>query len=415
MITNINDSFRCLPQSYLFSDVAARLRKYKELHPEADIVRMDIGDVTLPIPQASIQAMHRAVDDMASSETFRGYGPEQGYDFLREAIAENDYHARGLSVKADEIFISDGAKSDLGNLGDLFGDNFIVALPDPGYPVYSDSNVIDGRAGELEDGRWSNFIYLEATPENGFVPEPPFEHADVIYLCFPNNPTGASITLEKLQAWVDYALREGALLIYDSAYEAYITTTGTVHSVYEATGAERCAIEVRSFSKTAGFTGLRCGYTVVPHSLKGRYKDGSEVEVRTLWNRRQCTKFNGASYIVQRGAEALFTPEGRGQVRKNVETYMSNARLLREALTEAGLEVYGGVDAPYLWIKCPDGITSWEMFDRLLDNLQLSSTPGSGFGRMGEGFLRLTAFNTPEKTCIAAERIRSSQKIFNKF
>lgn len=416
----LNDSFEILPKSYLFSEVAAKLRRYREEHPEADIVRMDIGDVTQPIVPAALEAMHKAVDDMADPATFHGYGPEQGYAFLRDAIARHDYADRGLAITADDIFISDGAKSDLGNLGDLFGENIIIALPDPGYPVYSDANVIDCRAGVLNSGqeesapgdrplpgRWSNFIYLEAKPENGFVPQPPKEHADVVYLCFPNNPTGAAITVPQLQAWVDYALREQSLIIYDSAYESYITEPGIARSIYECEGAEKCAIEVRSFSKTAGFTGLRCGYTVVPKALKGQYSDGKEEQLQTLWNRRQCTKFNGASYVIQRGAEALFTPEGRKQVREVIELYMENARVLREALADAGMTVYGGVNAPYIWLRCPEGMTSWETFDYLLDRCHISSTPGSGFGRLGEGFVRLTAFNTPANTRLAALRITS--------
>lgn len=388
---SINNSFETLPKSYLFSEVAARLKRYREEHPGVDIVRMDIGDVTQPIAPAALRAMHRAVDDMASADTFRGYGPEQGYGFLREAIARHDYADRGLDIFADDIFISDGAKSDLGNLGNLFGADPVILIPDPGYPVYSDANVIDGRAG---------FLYYDPT-----APVPPAVHADVIYMCYPNNPTGAAITLPQLQAWVNYALRESALIIYDSAYEAYITSPGMVHSVYEAEGAERCAIEVRSFSKTAGFTGLRCGYTVVPSTLVGRYSDGKTEQLRTLWNRRQCTKFNGASYIIQRGAEALFSEEGRRQVKDVINLYMHNARVLWDALTNAGISVGGGLDAPYLWLRCPDGLTSWETFDLLLDRCNISSTPGSGFGSNGEGYVRLTAFNTPENTLIAARRL----------
>lgn len=387
----LNDSFERLPKSYLFSEVAARLRRYRGLHPDADIVRMDIGDVTRPIAPAALEAMHRAVDDMASPDTFRGYGPEQGYAFLREAIARHDYADRGLALSADDIFISDGAKSDLGNFGDLFGNDVAIAIPDPGYPVYSDANVIDGRAGF--------FLYDAQNPV------PPQKHVDVIYMCYPNNPTGAAISLPQLQAWVDYALRENALIIYDSAYESYIRQPGIVHSVYEAEGAERCAVEIRSFSKTAGFTGLRCGYTVVPSSVVGQYSDGKTEQLRTLWNRRQCTKFNGASYIIQRGAEALFTADGQRQVRETIDVYMENARTLLEALTAAGMSVHGGENAPYIWLRCPDGLTSWETFDLLLDRCHISSTPGSGFGPLGEGYIRLTAFNTPENTRIAAQRL----------
>ena len=401
----INDNFEKLPASYLFSTVARKLREFKEAHPEADVIRMDIGDVTLPIPSAALEAMHRAVDDMGHKQSFHGYGPEQGYDFLRNAIAANDYEARGIKIDADDIFISDGAKSDLGNLGDIYSRESIVAVSDPGYPVYVDSNVLDGRGGELVDGRWSRFVYLDCTESNGFKPVPPAEHADVIFLCSPANPTGVSFTREELKAWVDYALANKAVIIYDSAYCAYITTEDTPHSIYEIPGAEKCAIEVRSFSKTAGFTGLRCGYTVVPSALMGFDEKGNEVPLRKLWLRRQTTKFNGASYIIQRGAEALYSEEGKKQVRDNVEYYLGNARIIKESMQKAGFRVFGGENSPYIWIKSPNGEGSWELFQTCLEKANISCTPGVGFGDNGEGYIRLTGFNTRENTLEAMRRI----------
>lgn len=397
----INPNFPLLPESYLFSTVAAKLRDYKAAHPEVEIIRMDIGDVTLPIPEAAIEAMHRAVDDMATSATFHGYGPEQGYDFLRDAIAENDYKALGINISPDEIFVSDGAKSDLGNLGDIYSPESIVAIPNPGYPVYSDSNVMDGRGGVLDGGLWNRFVYLECLPENNFNPLPPARHADIIFLCSPANPTGAALSKAQLREWVDYALREEALIIYDSAYCAYVSSPGTVRSIYEIEGARKCAIEVRSFSKTAGFTGLRCGYTIVPEELCGYDGQGNAHSLRKLWLRRQTTKFNGASYVIQRAAEALYTPEGKAQVARNVAYYMENARMIREAMRKAGYEVSGGIDSPYIWAKSPDGVDSWSLFERMLSQKHISCTPGSGFGTLGKGYIRLTAFNTHEKTAAA--------------
>lgn len=403
---HINNNFEKLPESYLFSTVARKLREYKESHPEADVIRMDIGDVTLPIPQAALDAMHRAVDDMARKESFHGYGPEQGYDFLREAVAANDYTARGLKISADDIFISDGAKSDLGNLGDIYSRDSIVAVTDPGYPVYVDSNVIDGRGGELVNGRWSRFVYLDCNEANGFKPVPPSSHADVIFLCSPANPTGVSFNRDELKAWVEYALSNEAVIIYDSAYCAYITEDDVPHSIYEIEGAERCAIEVRSFSKTAGFTGLRCGYTVVPSSLMGIDEKGNKVPLRKLWLRRQTTKFNGASYIIQRGAEALYTPEGKKEVIANIEYYLGNARIIRESMTQSGFTVFGGVNSPYIWVKSPKNEGSWDLFERCLREANISCTPGVGFGDNGEGYIRLTGFNTREKTIEAMDRIK---------
>ncbi len=401
----INDNFEKLPESYLFSTVAAKLRKFREENPGVDVIRMDIGDVTLPIPASGISAMHRAVDDMAQKSSFHGYGPEQGYDFLRDAVAANDYVARGIDIKADEIFISDGAKSDLGNLGDIYSEDCVVAVADPGYPVYVDSNVIDGRGGELVDRRWSRFVYLDCNEANGFKPVPPAEHADVIFLCSPANPTGVSFTREELAAWVEYARANKAVIIYDSAYCAYITDPAVPHSIYEIPGAREVAIEVRSFSKTAGFTGLRCGYTVVPSSLCGTDAEGNEVPLRKLWLRRQTTKFNGASYIIQRGAEALYTEEGKREVRENVDYYLENARTIRETMSKAGFTVFGGENSPYIWVKSPNGEGSWELFGKCLSEAHISCTPGVGFGDAGEGYIRLTGFNTRENTKEAMRRI----------
>lgn len=407
----INDNFEKLPESYLFSTVGRKLREYKESHPGVDVIRMDIGDVTLPIPQAAVDAMHRAVDDMADKSTFHGYGPEQGYAFLREAVAANDYHARGVEISADDIFISDGAKSDLGNLGDIYSRDNIVAVCDPGYPVYVDSNVLDGRGGELVNGRWSRFVYMDCNEANAFKPVPPSQHADVIFLCSPANPTGVAFTRDELEAWVKYALANKAVIIYDSAYCAYITSDDVPHSIYEIEGADKCAIEVRSFSKTAGFTGLRCGYTVVPASLYGYDAEGREVQLRKLWLRRQTTKFNGASYIIQRGAEALYSEQGKREVKANVEYYLNNARTIRKAMIDAGFTVYGGDNSPYIWVKSPNGESSWDLFDKCLSEVHISCTPGVGFGDNGEGYIRFTGFNTSDNT---AEAMRRFMNFFKK-
>lgn len=406
----INDNFTKLPESYLFSEVARRINAFKDAHPEADIIRMGIGDVTKPLCPAAIEAMHKAVDDESHAETFHGYGPEQGYAFLRDAISNYDYKARGIDIEPDEIFVSDGAKSDTGNIGDLLDADNVVALTDPVYPVYADTNVMAGRAGELVDGSWSRLVYLPVSASNNFEPQLPERHVDVIYLCYPNNPTGTALTRSQLQKWVDYARREGALIMFDSAYEAFIHTADVPHSIYELPGAKEVAIEFRSFSKTAGFTGVRCGYTVVPKALKAFDAAGKHVSMNRLWNRRQCTKFNGASYISQRGASAIFTPEGRRQSTEAVEYYMENARMMREGLREAGFEVYGGVDAPYVWLRTPDNMTSWEFFDWLLTEANVAGTPGSGFGPAGEGYFRLTAFNTHENTRAAIARIAAARK-----
>lgn len=402
----INDNFEKLPESYLFSEVARRLNEYKAAHPEADVVRMDIGDVTLPIAGCVVSAMHRAVEDMADATTFHGYGPEQGYSFLRDAIAATDYQSRGIGIDADEIFISDGAKSDLGNLGDIYSSDSIVAVADPGYPVYVDSAVMSGRGGDrLPDGRWSRIVYLECNAENGFRPAVPDVHADIVILCSPSNPTGAVMTREDLREWVDYALREKSLIIFDSAYEAFVRNPSLPRSIYEIEGAEKVAIEIRSFSKTAGFTGLRCGYTVVPKALTGTDASGREVSLGKLWNRRQCTKFNGAGYVVQRGAEALYSSEGLESVRNNIDYYLENAGIIRRSLSQAGYAVFGGEDSPYVWIKGKNGESSWQLFGDMLEKYNISCTPGVGFGVSGDGYIRLTGFNSRENTLKAMKRI----------
>jgi LL-diaminopimelate aminotransferase len=406
----VNDNFCKLPESYLFTEVARRINAFKQANPDADVIRMGIGDVTRPLCPAAIEAMHKAVDDEGNAATFHGYGPEQGYAFLRDAIAENDYKARNINVDASEIFVSDGAKSDTGNFGDILGTENIVAVTDPVYPVYVDTNVMAGRAGELVDGSWNRIVYLPVSAENNFIPELPGNEGltpNIIYLCYPNNPTGTTLTREQLKVWVDYALANNSLILFDSAYEAFIREDNVPHSIYEIEGAKRCAVEFRSFSKTAGFTGVRCGYTVVPKELTCLV-NGKEVSLNHLWNRRQCTKFNGASYISQRGAAAIYTDEGRKQVKEAVDYYLENARVLREGLAEAGLEVFGGVNAPYVWIKAPGKMTSWELFDVLLERCNVAGTPGSGFGPAGEGYFRLTAFNTLENTIEAVRRIKEA-------
>ena len=399
-----NENYGRLKESYLFVEVARRIKAYQAAHPDADIIRMGIGDVTRPLVPAVVEALHRAVDEMGSAEGFRGYGPEQGYAFLREAILRHDYTARGIGLEADEIFISDGAKSDTGNIGDILDTANRVAVTDPVYPVYVDTNIMAGRDRGI--------VYLPCTAANGFVPALPEGHVDVIYLCLPNNPTGTALTRRQLQVWVDYALREGALILFDAAYEAFITRPDVPHSIYELPGAQRCAIEFRSLSKTAGFTGLRCAYTVVPKALTLRTRAGAEVSAHAMWLRRQSTKFNGTAYVTQRAAEAVFLPEGRAQVEADIAYYRQNAQLMLRTLGDLGLEAFGGVDSPYVWLKVPDGIggagasASWSFFDRLLDECRVVGTPGAGFGPSGEGYFRLTAFATHEATAEAMERLR---------
>lgn len=402
----INDNYLKLPGSYLFSTIAKKVAAYKEANPEKkdQIISLGIGDVTLPLAPAVIARLHSAVDEMAVKETFKGYAPDLGYEFLRSAIAQHDYKARGVDIAIDEIFISDGAKSDSGNIGDIFSVDNRIAVCDPVYPVYVDTNVMAGRAGDYNPAteRFSNVIYMPCTEENGFAPELPEETPDIIYLCFPNNPTGATIPKTELQKWVDYALEKGAVIIYDAAYEAYISEDNVAHTIYECDGADRCAIELRSFSKNAGFTGVRLGFTVVPKEL---VRDG--VELHSLWARRHGTKFNGAPYIVQRAGEAVYSPEGKAQLKEQIAYYMRNAKTILDGLSAAGFSVSGGKNAPYIWLKTPDQMTSWEFFDYLLEKAHIVGTPGSGFGAHGEGYFRLTAFGSYENTLEAIERIKN--------
>ncbi len=389
----VNEHFLKLPGSYLFSDIAKKVNSFKVTHPKTEIIRLGIGDVTLPLPEACIEAMHKAVDELAHKETFHGYGPEQGYDFLIHTLIKNEYLPRGIALEPSEVFINDGAKSDTGNIGDILRHDNSVGVTDPIYPVYIDSNVMCGRAGELqEDGKWSNVTYFPCLAENHFVPRIPDHRVDIIYLCYPNNPTGTTLTKEELKKWVNYALSNDTLILFDAAYEAYITEENIPHSIYEIRGAKKCAIEFRSFSKTAGFTGVRCGYTVIPKELMATRLNGEKISLNRLWSRRQCTKFNGASYITQRGAEAIYSPEGKVQVREIIDYYMTNAKIMRKGFEAAGLKVYGGVNAPYLWVKTPDGMSSWKFFEQMLYDLHVVGTPGVGFGPSGEGYVRLTAF-----------------------
>lgn len=400
-MTKVNQNFLKLPGSYLFSEVARRISAYSAAHPQAKIIKLSIGDVTRPLAPAVIQAMHQAVDEMGTFEGFHGYGPEQGYAFLREAIAQHDYAARGVDVKPEEIFVSDGAKSDCGNIGDIFSEDCVVAVCDPVYPVYIDANAMSGRAGDYIGDKWSNIVYMPCTAENSFFPALPERVPDLIYLCFPNNPTGMAATKEQLKVWVDYANEHGSVILYDAAYRAYISDPELPRSIYEIPGAETCAIEFCSFSKTAGFTGTRCGWTVIPRSL---VRDGESLY--DMWMRRQSTKFNGTAYVIQRAAEAVYSDEGKKQVAELIAYYMNNAKVIREGLTSAGLEVYGGTDSPYIWFKAPDGQGSWEFFDRLLHEANVVTTPGAGFGPSGEGFIRLTAFGDADNTHEAIERIK---------
>lgn len=395
----VNENFQLLTPNYLFSDVARKIAAFQQENPSARIIKMSIGDVTRPLCPAAVEALHRAADEQAHAETFHGYGPEQGYAFLSEKIARHDYASRGIGIRPDEIFIGDGAKSDLGNIGDIFSTDCSVAVTDPVYPVYVDTNIMGGRGSRL--------TYLPCTEANDFVPQLPAVPVDMIYLCYPNNPTGTTLTRGQLRRWVDYALANGSVILYDSAYECFITQDDVPHSIYEIEGAERCAIEFRSFSKTAGFTGMRCGYTVVPHALKGIGADGKEVELNAMWRRRQTTKFNGASYPVQRAAEAVYSPQGQAQIKESVDYYLHNAALLRHGVEAAGLTCRGGVNAPYVWVKTPGGMGSWTFFDHLLHTIHVACTPGVGFGPSGEGYVRLTAFNTLEATQEAMERLKS--------
>ena len=404
----VNVHFLNLQNNYLFADIAKKVNAFKVMHPKADVISLGIGDVTQPLAPAVIEAMHRATDEMATREGFHGYGPEQGYAFLREAILKNDFLPRGIHLDIDEVFINDGAKSDTGNIQELLHwDNFI-GVTDPIYPVYIDSNVMIGRCGTFEDGRWTNVVYMPCTAENGFTPSIPKDrHMDVIYLCYPNNPTGTVITKQELRKWVNYALKNDALILYDAAYQAYIRDPEIPHSIYEIRGARKCAIEFHSYSTTAGFTGIRCGYTIVPKDLTVADFEGNRHSVHQLWNRRQCTKFNGASYISQRAAEAIYTPEGKVQIQATIDYYMANARLMLDTLRSLGYEVYGGENAPYIWMRTPDGTTSWQFFEELLYGANVVCTPGVGFGPSGEGYVRFTAFGSRETTEEALKRIKN--------
>ena len=406
MMALVNEHFLKLPNNYLFSDIAKKVNAFKVSHPKTDLIRLGIGDVTRPLPQASIEAMHKAVDELANKETFHGYGPEQGYDFLIDAVIRNDYAPRGVYLEPGEVFISDGAKSDTGNIGDILRHDNSIGVTDPIYPVYIDSNVMCGRAGILEDGRWSNVVYLPCLSENNFVPEIPDRRIDILYLCYPNNPTGTVISKAELKKWVNYALENDTLILYDAAYEAYIQDPDIPHSIYEIKGAKKVAIEFRSFSKTAGFTGVRCGYTVVPKELTAATLEGERIPLNRMWNRRQCTKFNGTSYITQRGAEAIYTPEGKKQVKAIIQYYMANARIMKEALESTGLKVFGGENAPYLWVKTPGEVNSWKFFEQMLYEANVVGTPGVGFGPSGEGYIRLTAFGERADCEEAMKRIR---------
>ena len=402
----INENFLKLSNNYLFSEIAKRVKAFKENYPDRNVISLGIGDVTQPLPKASVDAMVKAVEEMGNIATFRGYGPEHGYDFLINAIIKNDYLPRGVELSPSEVFINDGAKSDCGNIGDILSVKNSVGVTDPVYPVYVDSNVMCGRAGDRLNGGWSNITYMPCNAENHFKPQIPNRHIDIIYLCYPNNPMGVVLNKEELKEWVDYALDNDSIILYDAAYEAYIQDENIPHSIYEVAGAKECAIEFRSFSKTAGFTGVRCGYTVVPEELMGTASDGKRVQLNKLWNRRQCTKFNGTSYITQRGAEAIYTEQGQKQVKNTISYYMSNAKQMKSVFENLGIDVYGGENAPYLWLKTPKNLSSWDFFDKMLYEANVVVTPGVGFGPSGEGFVRLTAFGDQENCLEAMKRIK---------
>ena len=411
-MATLNDNYLKLKAGYLFPEIARRVNAFAEANPDAKIIRLGIGDVTEPLPQACRQAMLQAVEDMGNRDTFKGYGPEQGYAWLRETIAAHDFQAKGCDIDADEIFISDGSKCDTGNILDIFGDDNIIAVTDPVYPVYVDTNVMAGHTGDAnEKGEYGGLVYIPITAENNFTAAIPTQKVDLIYLCFPNNPTGATATKEHLTAWVEYAKANGSIILYDAAYEAFISDPNLPRSIYEIEGAKDCAIEFRSFSKTAGFTGTRCAFTVVPKTLTAKAKDGSDVELWKLWNRRQATKFNGVSYIIQRAAEAVYSEAGKAQVKALIQFYMENAQIIQEQLTAAGLSVYGGENAPYVWVKTPQGLSSWDFFDKLLQTCNVVGTPGSGFGAAGEGYFRISAFNSRENVEEAMRRITDKFKV----
>lgn len=411
-MATINDNYLKLKAGYLFPEIARRVNAFAEANPDAKIIRLGIGDVTEPLPEACRTAMIQAVEEMGDRTTFKGYGPEQGYAWLREKIAAHDFQARGADIDASEIFISDGSKCDTGNILDIFGKNNIIAVTDPVYPVYVDTNVMAGNTGDANDqGEFGGLVYLPISADNNFTAEIPSQKVDLIYLCFPNNPTGATATKEYLTAWVDYAKANNSIIFFDAAYEAYITDPALPHSIYEIEGARECAIEFRSFSKNAGFTGTRCALTVVPKTLTAKAADGSDVELWKLWNRRQSTKFNGVSYIIQRGAEAVYSEAGQAQIQALVSFYLENAKIIREQLSAAGLAVYGGVNAPYVWVKTPNNLSSWEFFDKLLQTVNVVGTPGSGFGAAGEGYFRISAFNSRENVEEAMKRITEKFKV----
>ena len=409
-MVKINENFLKMEDSYLFSTVANKVAKYQQDNPDKNIIKLGIGDVTKPIANKIIEQMKKAVDELGKSNTFRGYGPEQGYDFLRKAIVKYDYEKRGVQILQDEVFISDGSKCDCGNIVDLFDINNKIAITDPVYPVYLDTNIMSGRTGKYntETGKYDGVIYIPCTSENDFIPELPQEIPDIIYLCFPNNPTGTVINKKELTKWVNYAKDNNAIILYDSAYEAFITEEDIPHTIYEIEGAKEVAIEFKSFSKTAGFTGIRCAYTIVPKELKIKLNNGKEVSLNKLWNRRQCTKFNGVSYITQRAAEAIYTEEGQKEIKENIKYYLENAKIIREGLDEVGIQYCGGINSPYIWIKVPNNMKSWEFFDMLLEKANIVGTPGVGFGPSGEGYFRLTAFGERKNTEEAMKRIKET-------
>ena len=405
----INEDFLKLQAGYLFPEIGRRVRAFTNANPQAKVIRLGIGDVTEPLPPAIINAMHKAVDEMANRLSFKGYGPEQGYDFLINAIIENDYKSRGVAIDTDEVFVSDGSKCDTGNFQEIFGLENKLAVTDPVYPVYVDTNVMAGRTGDYDKakGQFGKIVYMPCNSDNHFVPALPSEPVDMIYLCYPNNPTGAVATKEELKKWVDWAKKNKALILFDAAYEAFISDPAIPHSIYEIDGAKEVAVEFRSYSKTAGFTGIRCAFTVVPKALKAYTKAGQEVAVNPIWNRRHCTKFNGASYVSQAAAAAIYTPEGKKQVQHIIDVYMNNAAVIRKSLTALGYKVYGGVNAPYIWLKTPAAFSSWQFFDKLLSEINVVGTPGSGFGPAGEGYFRLSAFGKPENVVEAMERFKT--------
>lgn len=407
----INENYLKLPGSYLFAEIAKRVTAFKEQHPEANIIRLGIGDVTRPLTPAVIEGLHNAVDEMANAETFRGYGPEQGYSFLIKKIIKTDYLPRGVKLEEDEVFVSDGSKSDVGNIQEIFGIHNKVAITDPVYPVYLDTNVMAGRTGNFVDGKFENVTYLPCNAENNFMPELPTEKVDLIYLCVPNNPTGTTLSRAELTKWVDYARANGSIILFDAAYEAYIQDPDIPRSIYEIEGAKEVAIEFRSFSKTAGFTGTRCAFTVVPKTVMAATSTGEAHPLNKLWNRRQTTKFNGTPYIIQKGAEAVYSPQGQAEIKALVSYYMENAKIIREGLESVGIQTFGGVNAPYIWLKTPNGMDSWSFFDKLLQEVHIVGTPGAGFGPSGEGYFRLTAFGNKENTIEAVERIKTRLKL----